>query len=315
MHDQRVLITGGGGFIGSNLANHLVRRNDVVVVDDCSLGTPANVDDAVDYDATTVLADDLPTDVDVVFHLAARSSYAMCEDEPAHSARVNVEGFVNVVDQAIADGCESIVYASTSSVYGSQSEPTSEEQPVDVDTGYEASKLARERYAEYFSTHYGVDAAGMRLFSVYQGYGGSEAHKGEYANVVAQFADDVADGRSPVVYGDGTQTRDFTHVDDVVRGLELAADCSLDGVYNLGTGERYDFNTVVSLIADELERRVEPTYVPNPIPEAVYVHDTCADASKLRTETGWTPEVDFEEGVRRVCSQYEPSGLESPPSE
>jgi UDP-glucose 4-epimerase len=146
--------------------------------------------------------------------------------------------------------------------------------------------------------------AGLRFFSVYQGYGGAEAHKGEYANVIAQFADDIATGESPVLYGDGTQTRDFTHVDDIVRGLELAAEDELDDVYNLGTGERYSFNTVVELLNDELGRDIDPEYVDNPIPESVYVHDTCADPSKIYEATGWEPEISFEEGIERVCSAY-----------
>lgn len=307
MQGNRVLVTGGGGFIGSNLATHLAERNEVVAVDDGSLGTAANLDSTVEFVERSVLDDDLPTDVDVVFHLAARSSYAMCEAEPRRGVRVNVEGFVNTVEQARHDGCDTVVYASTSSVYGSRTNPTPEDVPVTASTGYEASKLARERYAEYFSTHYDMTLAGMRLFSVYQGYGGAEAHKGEYANVVAQFADDIANGRSPTLYGDGTQTRDFTHVDDVVRGLERAADCRLTGVYNLGTGERYDFNTVVELLNDELGTDVDPKYVENPIPEKVYVHDTWADATKFRDATGWKPEVSFTRGVERVCRPYRPS--------
>jgi len=305
MQGQRVLVTGGAGFIGSNLANALAADNEVVVVDDGHLGTPANLEPAVDYREASALDDDLPTDVDVVYHLAALSSYAMHEDDPTMGARVNVEGFVNVVEQARRDGCETVVYASTSSIYGSRTEPSPEEMPVEVNTGYEASKLARERYAEYFSNHYGLSTAGMRFFSVYQGYGGAEAHKGEYANVIAQFADDVANGRRPELYGDGTQTRDFTHVDDIVRGLVLAADHELDGVYNLGTGEAYSFDTVVELINEELGTDVAPEYVDNPIPESVYVHDTCADAAKMREATGWEPEIGFREGLRRVCSQYD----------
>jgi UDP-glucose 4-epimerase len=175
---------------------------------------------------------------------------------------------------------------------------------VEARTGYEASKLARERYAEYFSNFHDVSCAGMRFFSVYQGYGGSEEHKGEYANVIAQFADDMAAGEAPVLYGDGTQTRDFTHVSDIVRGLEAAADNRLDGVYNLGTGESYDFNTVVEMLNDELGTDIEPEYVENPIPEDVYVHDTMADISKMKEAAGWEPEIGFEEGVRRVCEQY-----------
>jgi len=175
---------------------------------------------------------------------------------------------------------------------------------VTVDTGYEASKMARETYAEYFQNHYDLSLAGMRFFSVYQGYGGAEEHKGEYANVIAQFADDVANGESPVLYGDGSQTRDFTHVDDIVRGLELAAEHQLNGVYNLGTGDAYDFDEVVAMINDELGTSVEPEYVENPIPDDVYVHDTCADCSRIRDATGWEPRIDFEDGIRRVCAQY-----------
>ncbi len=121
-----------------------------------------------------------------------------------------------------------------------------------------------------------MNVAGLRFFSVYQGYGGAERHKGEYANVIAQFADDMANGESPVLYGDGEQTRDFTHVEDIVRGIELAADHELTGIYNLGTGNAYSFNTVVELLNDELGTDIEPEYVGNPIPEDVYVHDTCA---------------------------------------
>jgi len=304
MQDRRVLVTGGAGFIGSNLANRLAERNDVIVVDDGYLGTPENLDDGVEFHERSVLEEGLPTDVDSVFHLAALSSYAMHEDEPRRGARVNVEGFVNVVEQARRDGCETVVYASTSSIYGSRTDPSPESMDVAVNTGYEASKLARERYGEYFSNHYGLSMAGMRFFSVYQGYGGAEEHKGEYANVIAQFADDIAAGESPVLYGDGTQTRDFTHVSDVVDALVLAAEERLDGIYNVGTGERYSFNEVVDLLNEELGTDVDPEYVDNPIPESVYVHDTCADASKLRAAVGWEPSIDFEAGIERVCRQY-----------
>lgn len=304
MQGKRILVTGGAGFIGSNLANHLIPDNEVVVVDDCYLGTPENLHENVTFQERSVLETDLPTDVDVVFHLAALSSYAMHENNPQRGARVNVEGFVNVVEQARQDGCGTVVYASTSSIYGSRTEPSPESMDVTVNTGYEASKMARETYAEYFSNHYDLALAGLRYFSVYQGYGGAEEHKGEYANVVAQFADDIAHGRSPKLYGDGEQTRDFTHVSDIVRGTVLVAEHELDGVYNVGTGERYSFNTVVEMINDELGTEVEPEYVENPIPGPVYVHDTCAETSNIREETGWEPEIQLAEGVSWVCERY-----------
>mgnify|MGYP006295001175 CR=1 FL=1 len=305
MRNKRVLVTGGAGFIGSNLANSLSEENDVIVVDDCYLGTPENLADEVEFHKRSVLEDDLPTDIDVVYHLAALSSYAMHEENPQKGARVNVEGFVNVVEQARDDGCDTVVYATTSSIYGSRTEPSPEDMEVTANTGYEASKLARERYGEYFSNHYDMSMAGLRFFSVYQGYGGAEGHKGEYANVIAQFADDVANGKSPKLYGDGTQTRDFTHVEDVVRGMMLVGEKEATGIYNLGTGDPYSFNEVVEMINDEMGTDVQPEYVENPIPEDVYVHDTCADSSKLRKEVGWEPEIDLEEGIGRVCEQYQ----------
>lgn len=304
MENEQVLVTGGAGFIGSNLANHLATANNVIVVDDCYLGTPDNLDDTVEFHERSVLEDDLPTNVDVVFHLAALSSYAMHEEQPQRGARVNVEGFVNVVEQARKNGCDTVVYASTSSIYGSRTEPTAEDVDVTVNTGYEASKMAREQYAEYFSNHYGITCAGMRFFSVYQGYEGAEDHKGEYANVIAQFADDIAHGRAPKLYGDGTQTRDFIHIDDIVRGLVEAAEHDLDGVLNLGTGERTAFNTIVELINDELGTAIEPEYVENPIPKEVYVRDTCADHRKITNATGWQPRISLEEGIQRVCREY-----------
>jgi len=304
MQDKRVIVTGGAGFIGSNLATHLASDNEVVAVDDLYLGTPENLGDDVEFVDASVLDDDLPTDVDVVFHLAALSSYAMHEEDPVRGARVNVEGFVNTVDQARQDGCDTVVYASTSSIYGDRTDPSPEDMDIEARTGYEASKLSRERYGEYFAHHYDLSMAGMRFFSVYQGFGGAEAHKGEYANLIAQFADDIAHGESPVVYGDGTQTRDFTHVDDIVRGLELAADHELTGAYNLGTGESYSLNTLVECLNGVLGTDVDPEYVENPIPEDVYVHDTMADPSRMQAATGWEPEVDFEAGLRRVCRQY-----------
>jgi len=308
---MRYLIAGGAGFIGSNLANTLAADHEVIAVDTELLGDRSNLDADVDFRKQNVLDDDLPTDVDAIFHLAGLSSYAMHEESPQRGVRTNVEGFVNVVEQARKDGCDTIVYASTSSVYSNHTEPVPESRSVTANTGYEASKLAREKYAEYFSNHYGMSLAGMRFFSVYEGYNGLEEHKGDYANVVAQFADAIANGQSPVLYGDGSQTRDFIHVDDIVHGLIKAAQNQIDGVFNLGTGDSVSFNTVVEHINAEFETAIQPTYVECPIPKSVYVHDTCADHTRLTELTGWEPQIPFRDGIKRVCNEYK---LEKSPS-
>jgi UDP-glucose 4-epimerase len=302
MEGRRVLVTGGAGFIGSNLANHLARENEVIALDDLYLGTPENLETAVEFVEGSVLEDDLPTDVDVLFHLAALSSRAMHEEAPAHGARVNVEGFVDTVEQARRDGCDTVVYASTSSIYGDRTTPSPESTDVVARTGYEASKLARERYGQYYSNFHGMSMAGLRFFSVYQGFGGAEEHKGEFANLIAQFADTVANGDSPVLWGDGTQTRDFTHVDDIVRGLEQAAEYELDGIYNLGTGDSYSLNELVDRLNEILGTTVQPEYEPNTMRN--YVHDTMADPTKMHDATGWEPQISFDEGLERVCAPY-----------
>jgi len=305
MNGERLLVTGGAGFIGSNLANRLAADNEVIALDDGYLGTPDHLDPGVEYVERSVLEEQLPTDVDCVFHLAALSSYAMHEEDPTRGARVNIEGFVNVVDQARRDGCEQVVYASTSSIYGSRTEPSPESLPVVANTAYEASKLGRERYAEYFHNHYGLTTCGLRFFSVYQGFVGAEEHKGEYANLIAQFAHQLANGERPVIWHDGTQTRDFTHVEDVVRGVELAADHDLQGIYNIGTAEQYSFTELVERLNAVLGTDIEPVYRGDgDMPEHVYVHDTMADPTKFSEATGWEPEITFQEGLRRVCAPY-----------
>lgn len=307
MENARVLVTGGAGFVGSTLANWLASRNDVLAVDDVSLGTAENLDDDVEFLEASVLDPDLADrvrdrlgGVDALFVFAALSSRDMHDENPRQGVRVNVEGFVNSVEAVRELGCDTVVYASTSSVYGSRTRPTPESLEVEASTAYEASKLAREKYAETYEEE--MDVAGLRYFSVYQGFGGNEAHKGGYANTVSQFADAIARGEPPVLFGDGTQTRDFVHVEDAVRATERVADEGLSGVYNVGTGEAYSFDRMVSLLADELGKSVEPEYVEVPYDD--YVFHTCADYSKLEAATGWEPQIDFESGVERVCEPY-----------
>jgi len=301
IQNKTVLVTGGAGFIGSTLSNRLADENEVIVVDNFDLGIEENLDRGIDVHETDIRAPDLPTEVDVVFHLASKLSHLDNRKQLVAGTRVNVEGFVNVVEQAREDGCETVVYASTGSLYEERPDPSPTAGTVTVDTGYEASKLARERYAEYFGNHYGMNMAGMRLLPTYQTY---RSDKKPYANRIAQFIDDVAHGRSPVIYGNGESKRDFTHIDDIVRGLIVAADNQLTGVYNLGTGRAVSFNELVEMIAETLDTEVQPTYIESPVRTGISGRGTVVGCEKLRAETGWEPEVSIEDGVERICSQY-----------
>ena len=303
MHNQRVLVTGGAGFIGSNLANRLAADNDVIAVDDTYLPERPRIliprwSSSRPMSSTTTSP---PTST--WSSTSPRSPRGTCTRAiPSAAAASTSRGSSTVVERARETGSETVVYASTSSIYGSRTEPSPESMAVEAHTAYEASKLARERYAEYYANHYDMAMAGLRFFSVYQGFGGNEKHKGEYANTVAQFADAIAHDETPELFGDGTQTRDFTHVSDVARACELAADHELTGVYNIGTEEAYSFNEMIDLINDALGTDVDPAYIECPFDG--YVHDTMADASAFRAATGWEPEIDFEEGVELVCRPY-----------
>ena len=277
-------------------------------MDDLSPGTIDNLADNVEFMEADVLDPDLKGavqdrlgGVDALFVFAALSSRDMHDEEPERGVRVNVEGFVNSLEAASDLGCETVVYASSSSVYGTRERPSPESLCVRPRTRYEASKLARERYASAYADEH-CSVAGVRYFSVYQGFGGNEAHKGGYANTVSQFADAIAREESPVVFGDGTQTRDFLHVEDAARATELVADEQLSGVYNVGTGEAYSFNEMIDLLNGALGTEVDPEYVDVPYDD--YVYHTRADISKLEAATGWEPRIDFETGIERVCTPY-----------
>ncbi|MDY6776619.1 MAG: SDR family NAD(P)-dependent oxidoreductase [Candidatus Nanohaloarchaea archaeon] len=305
---MKALVTGGAGFIGSNLALELVERgHDVRVLDDLYLGTVENLEparDEIDFMEGDVRDRDTVRqacrDVDVVFHDAARSSAPMHKEDPVEGADVNVLGFINVMEEARNGDVDRVVYASTSSMYGSVDPPHSEnmgEKPVNL---YSASKMSRELYAEVYHTLYDVDVVGLRYFSV---YGPRERSKGRFANLVSQFMWKMMDGERPEIWGDGSRTRDFTYVKDIVRGNILAAESGVSGeVINLGTGEETRMDELVDKLNRELGTDIDPEFVENP--QEYPVERTKADSSKAEKLLGWEPEVDIDEGIHRTAEFY-----------
>ncbi len=302
---MKALVTGGAGFIGSNLVDLLLQKGaDVVVLDDLSLGVPGNVSkDASLIDGSVTNLEILTktlSGVDVVFHLAAKSSAPMIEEDPIQGEEVNVGGFLKVLHAAKENGVKRVVYASTSSMYSAVKPPHREDVPVVPRTFYEQNFFSREQLARIYSDTFGMETVGMRFFSV---YGPKERHKGRYANLVSQFLWAMMRGERPVIYGDGTQTRDFVYVRDVCLALYLAGTVKgvSGGIFNVCTGKNTSLNELVAIISDVLGVHTEPRYVENPIKR--YVHDTLGDPTKAREALGFEAEVDLKTGVEILAAQ------------
>lgn len=358
-------MTGGAGFIGSNLANALShetqnssqypaeqqlksqgvnringernnKTNDVIALDDLSLGISSNLSKEVKLVKGSVMDFDLVLelgkDCDYIFHQAALSSSPMFLNDPRKGIDTNVMGFMNVMESAKRNKVKRVIYASSSSIYNGLPMPYKESVNVAPKTFYESSFYCREVIAQTYNLEYGIESIGLRYFSV---YGPNERHKGRFANNISQFIWDMVEKKSPIIYGDGTQTRDFTFVDDVVRANILAmgkqnsrsagegSDNDNDndnakghwrkdildsgfGVYNIGTGIQTSFNSVVEIINKLLGTDIRPTYTKNPINN--YVQHTLADISLARLELGYEPKWrNVEEGIKQLLSQYRSS--------
>lgn len=300
---MKYLVTGGAGFIGCNTALWLRREgHQVIAVDDLSLGIRDNLG-AVRLERGDVrdrsFVDWVSGDVDGILHEAAKSSAPMFSPDPREGIDVNVNGFTNVMEAARRRDIP-VVYASTSSLYSRCPPPHNESQQVVPGSFYEMSMLAREGIARVYAELYGLCVVGLRYFSV---YGPREQHKGRYANNVSQFLWEMVKGGRPVLYGDGSQTRDFTYVDDVVEANILAMRSKLKGeVINIGTGVSHSFNQVVEMLNAALGTRIAPQYVENPLRN--YVAHTLADTSKAERLLGFRAKTGLEEGIRKTVKYY-----------
>lgn len=302
---MRILVTGGAGFIGSNIVEKLSEEHDVIVLDDLYLGNKKNVDG---YHAEFVkgsvmdaeLVNKLCKQCDYVFHNAAMSSSPMFKEQPKLGMEVNVIGFMNVMKAALDNGVKKVVYASTSSMYNGNALPFSENQSITAKTFYEASFRTREIVAQTYYYENNLSSIGLRYFSV---YGPRELHKGQYANNISQFLWDMMKGKAPLIYGDGTQRRDFTFVRDVVSANILAMTSNINfGIFNVGTGMGISFNDLIALTNNALGTSIEPRYIENPLKN--YVHDTIADLSLISKSLGYNPQWTLEKGIKFLIDYY-----------
>lgn len=290
-----ILVTGGCGFIGSNLVERLVKEgHSVTIFDNLSTGNLKNIEglDAESFDEPYSRLTDLAPHMDAVFHIGIPSSSPMYKRNPSLVGEA-INDAIDVLEYAKARECK-VVYASSSSIYNGNEVPYREEMPVYITDYYTECRYAIERFARLYNILHGVKSVGLRFFSV---YGPKEEYKGSYANMVSQFLWSLQKDEAPVIFGDGTQTRDFTHVSDVVDALTLAWKGEFGcEVFNAGTGTAYSFNQVVEILNRLLRKNVKPIYKPNPIKN--YVQHTLADTSKAEKLLGFKAKITLEQGLR-----------------
>lgn len=298
---MRIAVTGGAGFIGSNLAAKLLSEgHEVVIVDNFHTGSKEVAEllarrGAEVHEGRSSLLKELG-EFDAIFHLGMPSSSPMYRESPSLVASVVGEA-ADILEHARRVGCR-VIYASTSSLYNGHEPPHREDMPILPTDLYTEARYWLERLTKVYHDLYGVESVGLRLFSV---YGPNERPKGKYANVVSQMIWKALEGKPFVIYGDGKQTRDFIHVADVVEAFLKAWRSDVGwGVYNVGTGVETSFNELADLISEFIELKVE--HVPNPIKN--YVQRTGADTSKAEEELGFRAAIPLREGVRNLVDVY-----------
>lgn len=310
------LVTGGAGFIGSNIVDELLKRgNSVKVLDDFSTGREENVRhfagevDLIRGDirnADTV--DGAVKDVDFVIHQAALASVPRSIDNPVETSEVNVQGTLNLLDAAVRHSVRRFVYASSSSVYGdSEALPKVETMEPRPKSPYAVTKLCGEWYCSVISEIHGLPTVSLRYFNV---FGPRQDPNSQYAAVIPIFVRQLLEGQSPTIYGDGEQSRDFTFISNVVEANIRGCEANTQGakVYNVACGDRFDLNYLYGRLKSLLGSGLEAQYGP---PRQGDVKHSQADIGAVSKELGFKVGIGFEEGLETTVDWYKGEGRET----
>jgi UDP-glucose 4-epimerase len=304
---MRILVTGGAGFIGSNVADRFVERgHEVAVLDDLSTGRRDNVPAAARFFETSLddrgaveraLADFRP---EVVDHHAAQIDVRHSVTDPVADATTNILGGIGLLEACVKQGVRKFVYASTGgALYGEGRQlPAGEDHPAHPEAPYGVSKLALEHYLYYYRLAHGLDVTVLRYPNV---YGPRQNPHGE-AGVNAIFIGLMVEGKRPTIFGDGEQVRDYVYVGDVVEANELALTKGSGETLNLGWGRGVSVNDIVRTLAKLLGTAADPVYA---APRPGEVQRIYLDASRAKAVLGWEPKVPFEDGLKRTLEWYQ----------
>jgi nucleoside-diphosphate-sugar epimerase len=311
-----LFVTGGAGFIGSNIVDELLRRDKRVrVLDNFSTGRPENLRDALDRielvegdvrDADAV--ERAVSGCDFVLHQAALASVPRSIADPVSNNQVNVQGTLNVLVAAQRHRVKRVVYASSSSVYGDSEElPKVETMTPNPKSPYAVAKLAAEHYCRVFADLHGMTTVSLRYFNV---FGPRQDPTSQYSAVIPIFVRCLLQGTGPTIYGDGEQSRDLTFISNVVEANLLACDANVSGgrVYNIACGGRYTINHVFEALEKRIGAGVRPRYESA---RAGDVKHSMADIARIRRDLGYEPRVGFEEGIDATVRWYQDAGLKT----
>jgi UDP-N-acetylglucosamine/UDP-N-acetylgalactosamine 4-epimerase len=309
------LVTGGAGFIGSNLVEYLLAfgAKKVVVLDNLSNGFYKNIEGFLDHPSFSFIEGDIRDlnickssvqGIDIVFHEAALGSVPRSIKDPISTTEVNINGFINILVAAKEAGVKRIVYAASSSTYGdSKILPKQEDVIGNPLSPYAITKYVNELYAENFQNIYGLYCVGLRYFNV---FGPRQDPRGAYAAVIPLFIDAIIENKAPVIFGNGEQTRDFTYIDNVVQANIKAAFADLSNInkriYNVACGERISINQLFYTLKDSSNSNLVPQYIPERLGD---VKDSLADISKARKELGYQPEIFNKEGLIKTYQWFQ----------
>lgn len=301
---MKAIITGGAGFIGSNLAEVLSRDNEVIIVDDLSTGNDANIR-GLEIELVKGSVTDLDLlrktfkGADYVFHQAAIPSVPRSIKDPVSTNEANVTGTLNVLIAARDCSVKKVIFASSSSAYGDTPElPKREDMNPNPLSPYAVTKLIGEYYCNVFDEVYDLKTVALRYFNV---YGPKQDPHSDYAAVIPKFIKRIQEGKPPIIYGDGTQTRDFTSVDDVVSANILAAESDAKGVYNVATGKRITINELANVIMAIMERDLDPIHEKQR--EGDVLH-SLGDITKAKKDFGYAPGDKLEANLKETVKWF-----------
>ncbi|MEA2051799.1 MAG: SDR family oxidoreductase [Euryarchaeota archaeon] len=301
---MKAIITGGAGFIGSNLAEVLSGDNEVIIVDDLSTGNEANIRGfEIELVKGSVTDLDLLRKIfkgaDYVFHQAAIPSVPRSIKDPVSTNEANVTGTLNVLIAARDCSVKKVIFASSSSAYGDTPElPKREDMNPNPLSPYAVTKLIGEYYCNVFDEVYDLKTVALRYFNV---YGPKQDPHSDYAAVIPKFIKRIQEGKPPIIYGDGTQTRDFTSVDDVVSANILAAESDAKGVYNVATGKRITINELANVIMAIMGRDLDPIHEKQR--EGDVLH-SLGDITKAKKDFGYAPGDKLEANLKETVKWF-----------